>query len=107
PNIYVLIACRVLQALGGGAFLPCATGIVSDAFGDRRQTAIGLFTSIFPLGGVLGPNIGGFIIDNASWRWLFFVNLPIGILVLIAGFLVLPRSKPSSAGGMKRIDTTG
>ena len=49
PNIYVLIIFRVLQALGGGVFLPCATGIVSDAFGDRRATAIGLFTSIFPL----------------------------------------------------------
>lgn len=105
PNIYVLIVCRVLQALGGGAFLPCATGIISDAFGDRRQTAIGLFTSIFPLGGILGPNIGGFIIDNASWRWLFFVNLPIGVLVLVAAFFVLPRSRPTGPG--QRIDTTG
>ncbi len=97
PNIYILIICRVLQALGGGAFLPSATGIVSEAFGERRQTAIGLFTSIFPLGGIIGPNIGGFIIDNMSWRWIFFVNVPIGILLLIVGSMVLPKDEPREA----------
>src|SRR5207245_2692617 len=64
PNVYFLIFFRVLQAIGGGAFFPSATGIVSDAFGEKRMMALGLFTSIFPLGGILGPNIGGFIIDH-------------------------------------------
>ncbi|MDO8669903.1 MAG: MFS transporter, partial [Dehalococcoidia bacterium] len=54
PNVYVLIVARMLQAIGGGAMLPSATSIVSDAFGDRRATFIGLFTTIFPLGGVIG-----------------------------------------------------
>src|SRR5689334_22348711 len=71
PNVYVHIAFRVVQAIGGGAFLPVATGLVSDAFVDNRQTAIGLITSFFPLGSAIGPNIGGFIIDNFSWRWIF------------------------------------
>jgi len=59
PNVQLLIVFRVFQAIGGGAFLPSATGIVSDAFGEKRGTAIGLFTSIFPLGGIIGPNLGG------------------------------------------------
>ena len=92
PNIYWLVFFRILQGIGGGIFLPSATGIVSDAFGKRRATAIGLFASIFPIGGILGPNIGGFIIDHYSWRWIFFVNIPIGVVLLICGWVVLPKS---------------
>src|SRR5207249_1509601 len=80
--IYLLIVARVLQAVGGGAFLPVCTGIVSDAFGARRGTAIRLFGSIFPIGGVIGPNLGGVIVDNISWRFIFYVNVPIGVAVI-------------------------
>lgn len=96
PNVYVLIICRVFQGLGGGAFLPSASGIVSDVFGSKRTAAIGLFSSILPLGGVVGPNIGGFIIDNLSWRWIFYVNVPIGIALIALGWLILPASKPQA-----------
>src|SRR5207248_8212924 len=64
PNIYVLIACRVLQALGGGGFFPAATGIVAQQFPKTRSRMIGLFASIFPIGAILGPNLGGFIIEH-------------------------------------------
>ncbi len=110
PNIYFLIVFRVLQAVGGGAFLPSATGIVSDAFGNRRATAIGLFTSVFPLGGILGPNIGGFIIDSFSWRWIFYVNVPIGIALVVLGMAILPGASESTAGaavGRRRVDLVG
>lgn len=105
PNIYVLIVCRVVQAIGGGAFLPSATGIVSDAFGARRGTAIGLFTSIFPLGGILGPNLGGFLLDHASWRWIFYVNVPIGLLLLGLGLFILPASR--AAASQRKVDVMG
>jgi len=105
PNIYLLIIFRVVQGIGGGIFLPSATGIVSDAFGKRRAPAIGLFGSIFPIGGILGPNIGGFIIDHFSWRWIFFVNVPIGIVLLLLGLAILPGS--SSRPSNRRIDTIG
>ncbi len=105
PNIYILIVFRVLQGVGGGAFLPSATGIISDVFGKRRSTAIGLFASIFPIGGIIGPNLGGFLIDSLSWRWIFFVNIPIGALLIIAGILILPKSKAMPSE--RRIDVRG
>ncbi len=105
PNIYWLIIFRLIQGIGGGAFLPSATGIISDAFGEKRAPAIGLFGSIFPIGGILGPNIGGFIIDHFSWRWIFFVNVPIGIVLLMFGLAILPRSNPASSS--RRIDVVG
>lgn len=104
PNIYWLIIFRVLQGIGGGAFMPIATGIVSDAFGDRRAAAIGLFGSIFPIGAILGPNIGGFIVDHFSWRWIFFVNIPIGIAATLFGLAVLRRTEPGPA---RRFDVAG
>jgi EmrB/QacA subfamily drug resistance transporter len=94
PNIYCLIIFRIIQGAGAGAFFPSATGIISDSFGSKRGTAIGLFGSIFPIGGIIGPNIGGVIIDNLSWRWIFFVNIPIGVLLIILGLFILPRGKP-------------
>jgi EmrB/QacA subfamily drug resistance transporter len=96
PNIIFLIVMRVIQGIGGGAFMPSATGIIADAFGKKRATAIGLFGAIFPIGGIIGPNIGGLIIDHLSWRWIFFVNVPIGILLLVSGILILPRGSLSN-----------
>src|SRR5258708_6290463 len=90
PNIYVLIACRVLQALGGGGFLPSAAGIVAREFPVNRDRMIGLFSSIFPLGGIIGPNLGGFIVEHWSWREVFLINVPIGIVV----FVIFPMLKP-------------
>ena len=91
PNVYILILCRILQALGGGAFMPSAAGIVSDVFGPvHRKTAIGLFASVFPIGGIIGPNVGGWVIDQFGWRAIFSVNLPIGIVLLALGGVLLP-----------------
>ena len=107
PNIFWLIILRVFQGIGGGAFLPSATGIISDAFGERRAPAIGLFGSIFAIGGIVGPNLGGFIIDNASWRWIFFVNVPIGILLILLGAKVLPKSSAPNSFSSRQIDIPG
>jgi multidrug resistance protein len=83
PNVYLLVACRFLQALGGGAIIPVCTGIVAELFPDKRAQAVGLFSSIFPIGGVVGPNIGGLLVDHLSWRFIFYVNVPLGVAVLI------------------------
>jgi MFS family permease len=67
-SIYLLVPLRAVQSLGGGAFMPSATGIVSDAFGRDRDRALGMFTSIFPIGGIVGPAIGGLFVQYWSWR---------------------------------------
>jgi multidrug resistance protein len=91
PNVYLLIVFRVMQAVGGGAFLPSAAGIVSDVFSPRRRgTAIGLFTSVFPLGGIIGPNVGGWVIDHFGWRAIFSVNVPFGVVLFVLGIFLIP-----------------
>ncbi|HEY3110882.1 MAG TPA: MFS transporter [Chloroflexota bacterium] len=84
PNIYLLIVFRVVQALGGGGIMPSAIGIIAEEFPDTRPRMIGLFMSIFPLGGIIGPNLGGFIVEHWSWRECFLVNIPLGALVVLA-----------------------
>jgi EmrB/QacA subfamily drug resistance transporter len=92
-NIYSLVAFRFLQGVGGASFLPTAAGIVSDQFPEHRERAIGLFTSIFPIGGIVGPNLGGWIVDRYSWRYIFYINLPIGIGLVALIMILLEDSK--------------
>ena len=75
-SIYMLVAFRLIQAMGGGAFMPSASGIVADHFGRDRDKALAMFTSIFPIGGIVGPVFGGLIAQDWSWRGIFFVNVP-------------------------------
>ena len=89
PNIYVLIACRIVQAIGGGGLFPAATGLVAQKFPQTRSRMIGLFASIFPIGGILGPNLGGFIIEQFGWRQTFMINVPLGH----------PRGRAAGAAG--------
>ena len=98
PNIYSLVACRFLQGIGGASFLPTAAGIVSDQFPKNRERAIGLFSSIFSIGGIVGPNLGGWIVSRYSWRYIFYINLPIGLglVVLILLFLDDPQTRSPS-----------
>src|SRR4051812_1752800 len=82
PTVYVLITCRILQAIGGAGFMPSAMGIIAKEFPRNRSRMIGLFSSILPLGGIIGPNLGGYIIQHWGWREVFLVNVPIGIVVI-------------------------
>jgi EmrB/QacA subfamily drug resistance transporter len=91
-NIYLLIGLRGVQAIGGGAFMPSATGIVSQLFGANRDRAVGLFSSIFPIGGIIGPVLGGVFVTYWSWRDIFLVNVPIGIALVTLGMIFIPVS---------------
>jgi EmrB/QacA subfamily drug resistance transporter len=93
-NIYELVGLRGLQAIGGGAFMPSATGIVADTFGENRDRAVAMFTSILPVGGIIGPVLGGVIVTYWSWRGIFFINVPIGILVVVLAVKFIPFSAP-------------
>jgi EmrB/QacA subfamily drug resistance transporter len=89
-NIYLLIGLRAVQSAGGGFFMPSATGIVAEIFGKDRDRAVGLFSSIFPIGGIIGPILGGLFVTYWSWRGIFFVNLPVGIVLLSLGAAYIP-----------------
>ena len=103
-DIYVLVALRAVQAIGGGAFMPSATGIVAEQFGRDRDRALGLFASVFPVGGILGPVLGGVVLTYWSWRGIFLVNVPIGILLVICASLLIPRTERHVRG---RLDGLG
>jgi EmrB/QacA subfamily drug resistance transporter len=92
-DIYLLVAFRALQAIGGAALQPAAAGIVADHFGKDRDRAIGMFGTIAAGGQVIGPVVGGVLVGYLSWRWIFFVNVPIGIVLLGAIFRFVPESQ--------------
>src|ERR1700677_3354245 len=99
PTMPLLLLPRFIQALGGGAFMPSATGIVSDHFGPERDRAVGMFTSILPVGGIIGPIVGGIFVSYWSWRGIFLVNVPIGILLIALTIKFIPSSAARQAGG--------
>lgn len=103
-DIYMLVGLRAIQSIGGGAFMPAATGIVADRFGGDRDRALGMFTSIFPLGGILGPIFGGLFVTFWTWRGIFFINVPIGILLLVLTLKYIPDSRSTST---KKTDLRG
>jgi len=99
-----LIAFRVLQGLGGGMVMPCGMTILARAAGQERMGRVMALVGIpMLLAPALGPIIGGALVDGASWRLIFFLNLPIGLLALVLAARVLPRE----ATVRTRIDLLG
>jgi len=90
-SIFILIVFRAVQGIGGGGLLTGAQTIVADVVPARERGRYqGLFGSVFGVTSVIGPLIGGFFVDNLSWRWVFYVNLPIGAVALAVVAAVLP-----------------
>ncbi|HUZ10928.1 MAG TPA: DHA2 family efflux MFS transporter permease subunit [Acidimicrobiales bacterium] len=100
-----LIAFRVMQGLGGGMIMPIGQTILARAAGPRRMgrimSIIGIPTLVAP---ILGPVIGGLIVDNLTWRWIFLVNVPIGVLALVLSQRYLAYGERQDAG---RLDLRG
>jgi MFS family permease len=91
PSIGLLALFRVMQALGGGGFFSAATGLISDELPERRLQFIGLLMSIGQIGSVVGPNLGGVLVQYWGWKSIFWVNVPIGVIALFAcQYLVKP-----------------
>jgi EmrB/QacA subfamily drug resistance transporter len=97
PSLGLLIAARILQASGGALMLPTSLGLLLPAFGpERKGAAIGLWSAVGGAAAALGPPIGGLLVQ-ASWRWVFLVNLPFAVLALIVGTRVLHEVRDPAA----------
>jgi EmrB/QacA subfamily drug resistance transporter len=90
-NMTQLIIYRGIQGLGAGAIMPIAQAIIGDIFPpSERGKWQGLFIAVFGLATILGPLLGGAITDNWGWRWVFYVNMPVGAVALVAAGLTIP-----------------
>jgi EmrB/QacA subfamily drug resistance transporter len=86
-----LIIYRFIQGLGAGGMMPIALAIIGDIFSPaERGKWQGLFVAVFGLSSIVGPTLGGFITDNWGWRWVFYVNMPVGIIAIVTAGFVLP-----------------
>ena len=101
-----LIAFRVLQGVGGGMIMPVGQMILADVAGPQRMGRVMSVTGVpAMLAPMLGPTIGGLILQGASWPWIFYVNVPIGILAFVLSARILPS--PVNRGARSRLDLRG
>jgi EmrB/QacA subfamily drug resistance transporter len=113
PNLGALVAARALQAVGGAALSPASLSLLTSAFPDPRERAqaIGLWSGVSGLSLAAGPLIGGALVDGPGWRWVFFVNLPVGVAALLAALRFVRESvnphprRPDLAGQLLGIGT--
>ncbi|MBI4013161.1 MAG: DHA2 family efflux MFS transporter permease subunit [Candidatus Rokubacteria bacterium] len=107
PSLEVLVGARVLQGLGGGPLLPLSQAILMEIFPPRqRGTAMAVWGIGVMFAPIFGPTLGGWITDNYSWRWIFYLNLPIGAVALALAWFFLPEpAEPPRA--VARMDALG
>jgi MFS transporter, DHA2 family, multidrug resistance protein len=107
PSIELLILCRVLQGIGGGGLQPSEQGILVDTF-PRAQLgmAMAIYGVAVVVAPILGPTLGGYITDNYSWRWIFYINIPVGILSLILTHFIV-EDPPGMAEQVKATRSKG
>jgi len=95
PSMTFLIAARAVQGAGGGIALPLGTAMLFAAFPPREQGfALGLYGVALLVAPALGPVLGGLLVDHGLWRWIYFINLPIGLTGITLGILLLRERKP-------------
>jgi EmrB/QacA subfamily drug resistance transporter len=104
-SMFQLIVFRALQGLGGGGLMVTTMAVVGDIIPPKdRGRYQGLFGAVFGLSTVVGPLIGGFMVDHLSWRWIFYINLPLGLAAVLVIGAVLPRK---AVGARPSIDYAG
>jgi EmrB/QacA subfamily drug resistance transporter len=104
-NMTELVIFRCVQGLGAGGLIPLAIAVVGAIIPPRdRGRYQGLIGSVFGSASIIGPAVGGFIVDHTTWRWIFYVNLPVGALALVVISVTMPRRAPQT---QRSIDWVG
>ena len=99
PNVRHLILARGLQGIGGALLVPGSLALISANFvQEERGRAIGAWSGFTSITAAIGPVLGGWLIQHGSWRWVFFINLPLGLMVLILATWEVPESSAGDAG---------
>ncbi len=99
-----LILFRGIQGLGAGALFPISLAVIGDLFTPaERGKYQGLFGAVFGVSALVGPALGGFITDNVGWHWIFYVNIPIGLVSLFVVGRVLPTVQPPARHARPRL----
>jgi DHA2 family multidrug resistance protein len=110
PSLPILLVARVIQGAGGGGLQPMAQAIMADSFEPKKRgQAFALYGLVAVLAPSIGPTIGGWITDNYSWRWIFYINIPVGILaaVLVSRFVDDPPWIKATKANLKNLDYVG
>jgi MFS transporter, DHA2 family, multidrug resistance protein len=110
PSLGAIILFRILQGAGGGGLQPMAQAILADTFPpEKRGLAFALYGVTAVIAPTIGPTLGGWITDNYTWRWIFFINLPVGILALLLVYRLVedPPWAKSVQGALGKIDYIG
>ncbi|MCB0068723.1 MAG: MFS transporter [Caldilineaceae bacterium] len=106
PTVYWLIGFRVLQSIGAAMMIALGTAILTETWpAYERGTALGFAAGFISLGIVFGPAVGGLILNYLSWRWIFYVNVPVGLIAFVLSLIFLPPMQP--AGRRERFDFAG
>jgi len=104
-NIHLLILARSIQGVGAALLVPGSLAIISSSFDEKsRGQAIGTWSGATAITTAIGPVLGGWLVQHASWRWVFFINLPIAAAVIVISLWRIPESR---SGGARRIDWLG
>lgn len=107
-SVESLVIFRGVQGIGAGAIFPIALAVIGDLFGPRERGRYqGLFGAVFGIAAVLGPFLGGFITDSLGWHWIFFVNLPVGIVTLYIVWRYLPSVHGERTTAVRNLDFLG
>ena len=92
-----MIGFRIMQAIGAGYLFPLSLTILHETFPkNERGTAMGIFMAGLSLGPAIGPWLGGYLIEQVSWRWIFYINIPIGLTALGVAVVTLPEGEPAA-----------
>ncbi len=99
PTAGLLIAARVIQAVGAAALVPASLAMVLQTFPkDKVPVAVAIWGAFGALAGAAGPTLGALVVENLGWRWAFYINLPVGIVSLVLGVKVLPEGRDANPG---------